>query len=204
MLRVDVTEQEAFADEGTGQLGADQAVAPRCARRRRRSPRTRWPARLIRRVPQGEVHGRRPSWVSAISSTPRSTVTPSDCRRSASTRSVSVCAVVNVNGKALSTLTERDAEELAVPGVHLHRGRLDPGGHHLVDDAHPVEHVQAAGVHRDRAGLVGGWANLSITRTPTPRRASSQPATRPTGPAPTTMTSVVGWRCSCCSYFTVC
>ena len=57
-------------------------------------------------------------------------------------------------------VTERDAEQLAVPGVQLHRGGLDPGAQHLVDDAHPVEHVQAAGVHRDGAGLVGGLRQL--------------------------------------------
>ena len=57
-------------------------------------------------------------------------------------------------------VTERDAEELAVPGVHLHRGGLDPGADQLVDDAHPVEHVQAAGVHRDRAGLLSRLCQL--------------------------------------------
>jgi hypothetical protein len=56
--------------------------------------------------------------------------------------------------------TERDAEQPAVPGVELHRGGLDSGAHQLVDDAHPVEHVQTAGVYRDGAGLVGGLCQL--------------------------------------------
>ncbi len=57
-------------------------------------------------------------------------------------------------------LTERNAKQLAAPCVHLHRDRLDAGGQHLVDDAHPVEHVEAAGMHGDRAGLVGGLGQL--------------------------------------------
>jgi hypothetical protein len=47
-----------------------------------------------------------------------------------------------------------------VAGVELHRDCLDAGAHQFVDDAHPVEHVQAAGMYRDRAGLVGGLCQL--------------------------------------------
>jgi len=57
-------------------------------------------------------------------------------------------------------VAERDAEELAVPGRHLHRVGFDLGTDHLVDDAHPVEHVQAAGVQCDCAGLLGRLCQL--------------------------------------------
>ena len=47
-----------------------------------------------------------------------------------------------------------------MPGVELHRGGFDPSAHRPIDDAHPVEHVQAAGVYSDRTGLVGGVCQL--------------------------------------------
>jgi hypothetical protein len=69
--------------------------------------------------------------------------------------------------------------------VRQHAGVEQRPGH-----TDPIEHLEAAGVHQDRPDSVVGAASLSTIRIRTPRRANSHAATSPTGPAPTTNTSV--------------
>jgi hypothetical protein len=147
VVGVDVPEQETFADERPGQLGSDQpthravpAVGPD------------YPggAGLLGRavlVPQRNVRG-------SVILAERDQLDPA----------------LDGDTERLQVLTEhmfgfglrggqreweravhpaeRDAKQLAVPGIHLHGDALDAGADQLVDDAHPLEHVEAAGVHR--------------------------------------------------------
>ena len=55
---------------------------------------------------------------------------------------------------------QRDAEQLVVAAVELHRLGLDAGGDQLVYRAHPLQHVQAASMHGDRAGFIGRLGQL--------------------------------------------
>jgi hypothetical protein len=55
---------------------------------------------------------------------------------------------------------DRQSHHLLAAGIHVHAGGLDAGGDKVIDDAHSIEHVQAARVYRDGTGLGGGLVEL--------------------------------------------
>ena len=125
----------------------------------------------------------------AVTSAPRS----GSGATAPSTASVSACGRVATNGKRVESRSKRTMPSTWSPDARLaarHPQRLleqplgDPG---------LLQRGEHRRVHADRAGARGrASARRSSSRTSTPRRTSSAASRAPTGPAPTTTTSVTG------------
>ena len=192
VVGVDIAEQEPLALERALQLAVPAGRAQCCGCRRCRRP-TDDDARPLAPSECRTVSAprRRPARTRRARLPARSD-TPSSASRSVRIRSVSVCAVVIENGYGLSTASKADPAQHLSGRVQLHRRSVSDAGRDRAARPLPIRSIisRLRAWTQDRPGLDGRRGQLVDHPDRTPRRASSQASTRPTGPAPTTSTDV--------------
>ena len=130
--------------------------------------------------------------VRSVRETPRSIVTPSSAARSRSTASVCVCGMFNSIGNRVATSVSPIRASGAYPsgrGASISIVVCGSDSFRIRSSAPSVASISCVrGWTPTARNSVVGSGSASISRGTTPCRASSQAATRPTGPAPTTRT----------------